>query len=83
MTSECDEITAAAGLNALTLVKMEQALVAGATIPARATDTCCDMHQHVCWRAVFLAALIAGWRSCPGDISHPTPEPIGEFSLYI
>ena len=72
------------GLNASTLVKMEEALAAGATIPARATDAWCDMRQHVVWGAVFRAALIAGWQSYPGYITHRTPEPNGEFSpIYL
>ena len=84
MTSERDGMNADSGMNALTLVKMEEALAAGATIPARATDAWCDMRQHVLRGAVLHAALIAGWRSYPGYISHRTPEPNGEFSpLYL
>ncbi len=83
ITYERDGTNGESALNALTIVNMRDALAAGGSTPRPAPDAWGDMRQHIFWGAVYHAALVAGRRSYPLYTSHRTPEPMGEFGIYL
>ena len=83
VTYERDGTNAESALNALTIVNMKEQLAAGSLPPRPAPDHWGDMRQHVFWGAAYHAAMMAGRRAYPGYTSHRTPEPTGEFLIYL
>ena len=63
--------------------EMEAALGQAAPKPKQAPDRWGDMREHVFWGALYHAALIAGQRAYPAFKPHRTPNPAGEFRLYL
>ena len=83
VTYERDGTNAASRLNAFTLMTMRAALDTPQAHSQGAPDTWGNMRQHVFWGAVYHAALIAGRRRYPNYRSHRSPEPSGEFLIYL
>lgn len=83
VTYERDGTNAESALNALTIVNMKERLASGVLPPRQAPDAWGDMRQHVFWGAAYHAAMVAGRHSYPLYASHRTPEPAGEFGIYL
>ncbi|NNL18802.1 MAG: capsule biosynthesis protein CapA [Boseongicola sp.] len=83
VTYERNGTNAQSALNELSIVEMEDSLATAASPPRAAPDAWGDTRQHVFWGAAYHAVMMAGRHSYPFFVSHRTPEPSGEFAIFL
>ncbi len=84
VTYERDGTNAQSRLNEISIAEMDAAIERHPRKRRRdAPDRWGDMRAHMFWGSVYHAALLFGHRSYPAYRPHRTPDPRGEFRLYV